>query len=450
MAEWATTAHAQAGHQIVLTEVIEDGTIVDWIDASFLPGGGRAPTPTTPHDGSEAMAAVAQSHLRELSGPPGAVPYIRPRFEPYTDGRSGAASLAKYIEELPQGNPFAGSPASMRRLYTSVPNVFATNYGAVVYDNSFFSGAESPTSPDFVITEVSVWTRDATTNALVDQVGVVHGQLPGTYTASPVVAVEYFLSGTGKWVNQGSFGLFVQTSTTAGPGSAIVGTSTEGGTQLEAQMAVWYVDNDPVYPNAWWVSSHGITLGYIPASSFTSMTTSASTASHYVEAYDADHETSTPSWMTADMGSGTYPSGTTKAANYSQTGYLRRPAYWASKNGGSYTSVTGNSSNTDARCYSSTRSTDGGSSWNPTYWFGGEGGNDSLGLCATDPGCAAGILSSGSTACCDPRCGTCGGSGCGSYWNDTNFGLTGGAACCAGNINASTRNCSASRAPCKM
>jgi len=83
--------------------------------------------------------------------------------------------------------------------------------------------------------------------------------------------------------------------------------------------------------------------------------------------------------------------------------------------------------------------------------FGGPGGNGALGLCTVDPSCSAGILNGAGTACCDPRCGACGGVGCQSYWDDpVNFTLTVNAACCQGNILASTRQCSNTRAPCKM
>lgn len=440
VADWALDRHAQAGRTVTYTQTMPDGTVVDWIDASHLPGGGRAPTPTVPELEYDRAAGVQHNTVQWLSGPDGKVPYIRPSFEPYVSGKSGATDLIDYISRLPSGNPFAGDH---NRLYTNVQNVAATNYGAVVSENSNFDTTEVPGAPDFVLTESSVWC-EGITSRVGDQVGVIHGRIPALYGSKFVFAVEYFVGGSQIWVNATTgTGAYQQTHPSVGPGSELTGNSIMGGTQLESQMAVWYIDNDPVYPDAWWVSTNGITTGYIPASSFTQLAASACIVSHYVEALDPDHETATPSWMNADMGSGLYPPGSTTASNFGWAGYLRRPGYWASKNGGSFTLVSTAAGSTDERCYSATRTTDGGSSWNPTLWFGGPGVNGSL--CTTDPSCTGGIQNG--TACCDPRCGTCGGSGCSSFWNDPHFALTGAAACCTGHINASGRSCASNRAP---
>lgn len=95
---WVFDGHLSAGREVVATEMLDNGQVVDWV---------RAPGPEIPPDPPDELPkGVVRAQVRRLSGPPGAVPYIRPTFDPYIRGESKAQDLAQYVRELPHGHPF--------------------------------------------------------------------------------------------------------------------------------------------------------------------------------------------------------------------------------------------------------------------------------------------------------------------------------------------------------
>jgi hypothetical protein len=396
---WIADGQAQMGHLVVATQVLDNGQIVDWVDKATVRGAGEPP----PDDPSSSLPdGAALGEVPRLVGPTGALPYIRPSFDPYVEGKSNATSVEQYFRELPHGHPIPNND----RMYATV-RASTTNYGVAARINNVWGGIDVPSSPDFVITELASFCVGGG-GAVSDLVGVINGRLPGVYSTfvNHVFGAEYFAGGAAQWIVNGAPGAYVQVSPGFAPGTNLPSTSTVGGTQFEYDLAVVYRDNVPGYPAAWWLRLNLAYVGYIPASTFTTLGTSACIADFYGEALDLDHA-STP-WMDADMGNGTRPPTGTQAGNYQNAAYIRLPTYYTSKNLGTSAFGTSLFSPTWEFCYDARRSTDGGANWNPTLWFGGPGG-DGLG-CNGDPVCATGILSGDS--CCAASCGTCGGSGC--------------------------------------
>ena len=442
LAEWVMAGHQINGRVVRLTEKLADGRTVDWIETASLPGGG-APAPSPPGDDVGRPAGTEASQTETLFGPPGTVPYIRPVLSEYVEGRYPATSVDEYYRSLPHGSPFAIQDDVGARLYLATRTV-STNFGGIFFANDNWTGTDLPSGGAFVIAEIAAFCMDG--DEITDLVGVVVGRHPA-YGSGHVLGIEYWSAsdGTRQWVTGGAPGAWVQTHSSFAPGVLTGSASSIGGTQWESAVVVWYVDNDPVYDAGWWVAIQGNTLGYIPstAANFSDLDDSACRVYHYVEAYDPQHGDLDDPWMSADMGSGTAPTSSSASVNFGDVAYLRRPGFYTQKNGQGYQSIGAGASPTDEWCYDGSRSTDGGSSWNPTIWYGGGGGNS--GVCNQDPLCLTGIAGGGSTACCDPRCGTCGGSGCSSYWPPGGSG-----SCCVGTITSAGESCSSRRPPCEL
>lgn len=69
---WVLANHDRQGHGIVLTETLEDGTVVDWVDRATTRGA-HVQIPPLPNFGHP--KGVEPSPLQELNGPPNALPF---------------------------------------------------------------------------------------------------------------------------------------------------------------------------------------------------------------------------------------------------------------------------------------------------------------------------------------------------------------------------------------
>jgi hypothetical protein len=442
IAERIAQLHAQAGRLVVATEVLENGTIVDWVDRSTVEGAsGDLPPPI---EQPELPPGVARAEVQKLAGPPGAIPYIRPAFEPYVKGQAVGRDLDDYIRRLPTGHPAgrlesdpAGHPSegpggNANRLYVSNGNNVG-NFGGHAFFNVIWNNTNNPTGVDFSIAELAVFCGFVT-----DLVGPIVGRMPGVYTGGPVFGLERFVNGAAQWVTPASQNGFVQVSSTIAPGTNIVGGSTINGTQGENEMGVAFFNAFSTNPSAWWVSFNGQWIGYFPATMFTSV---GCNVNFYGEAFDASSSTTT--WMNADMTSGRRPMTSSAVSNFGQVGYIRQPMVVTAVNNATGVFVTPNSPALGINhryCYDGRWTTDGGGPWNPTLWYGGPGGNGAG--CNADPGGSFGVRSGAFV--CSPGCTQCTGNGCG------NAGTQPGDVCCGGTITSSGRNCMNTFAPCKI
>jgi hypothetical protein len=359
------SSHEQRGHQIVLVETTQSGTVIDWVDRDSTEAAGVVPPP--PLALPPTPDGVQPNELETFAGPPGAVPYVRPSFDSYVNGESEAKTVDEYYLALPHGNP----NASNNRLYAQVSrNV--TNYGVFGAINGRWSFLQWPSSPDFVINELASFCTSG--SSVTDLVGVAAGRHPAVYGSKYVLLAEYAVSGTFKWITGGgSVGGYTQTSATIAPGAEITGNSLPGQTQFEMPLA-WVLFNSP---RQWWLYVNGNPIGYIGAGIFSSLLNSACFANHYGEAYDPNHATT--NWMAADMGSAALPTGTTFNANNGTRAFIRLPSYYAAMGAGSITRVTSSAFASDGACYGALNTTDGlpAAAWSPTLFFGGPGGGGS-------------------------------------------------------------------------
>jgi hypothetical protein len=313
----------------------------------------------------------------------------------------------------------------------------ATNYGGFGAVNGLWSATDNPGGSEFLINELGSY---CISGSVQEQVGVVVGRLPGVYGNSYVLAAEYFGgSQPGGWVGVNYTPGYTQFSGQITPGTVLTGTSTQGGTQYEAPLHI--VFRDDTNPKRWELGYNGIGFGYVEVTTagFSLINASACIISHYSEAYDPNH-TNQP-WMDSDMGSSLFPTSTLIANNWGSRAWFRAARYYTAPQGGGLTNTSAAAGATDRFCYDARRVTDGSpsSTWNPTLFFGGPGGDGTL--CTQDPSCQTGLANG--TACCAESCGACGGSGCGSR--------PGGAAnCCTSNINSSSKFCSSNRPPCRL
>jgi neprosin-like protein len=363
---WVLAGHERRGHQIVLTETTAGGTVIDWVDRDSTDAAGVEPPP--PLDLPPRPDGVEVAEMEPVSGPPGAVPYVRPRFDPYVDGESDATSVDEFYRTLPHGNPNAIN----NRLYAQLART-VTNYGVFGAINGRWSSVQAPQGSNFVINELASFCRSAG-GSVSDLVGVAVGRHPAVYGLKYVLLAEYAVGGVFNWITGGgNDGFYTQSSATYAPGMEITNDSTSGGTQYETPLA-WVLYSSP---QQWWLYYNGNAVGYINAGNLGSLSTSACFANHYGEAYFPSH--TTLPWMNADMASGVLPTGTSFYSNYGSRGYIRLPSYYAALNAGSITRVSGAANATDSACYGALNTTNGSPSgtWNPTLFFGGPGGGGS-------------------------------------------------------------------------
>lgn len=437
-------SHRAAGHRIVATETLGNGTVVDWVDRSTVAGAGKANPEPLP-----SMAPPPGTKMAEVLtpvGPPGTVPFYRPTFSPFVKGLSPAQTLDDYIRDLAPGHPSEGTGANANRLYVS-SSTAVTNFGANAFANMAWQGIDVPTGNDFGFIEIAAYCRTPG----FDLVGPIVGHMPAVYAGGPVFGVERFTS-TGSpataWSTAASPAGFVQTHPSWAPGVNIVGGSTVGGAQGENWFGVSYYDANILgqgFPNAWWVFLNGQFIGYYPATLFRAgfSTNGACRADFYGEMLDVS--SSTTDWMNADMGSGRRPVASSASLNLGQVGYARLPVIATIRNNMGALFPTTNSALLGINheyCYDGRWTTDAGSNWNPTLWLGGPGGNG-VG-CNADPGGDYGYQPQAGAYVCSAGCTQCGGSGC------SQAGTQPGDVCCTAAITNSGVDCDQDFAPCKI
>jgi Neprosin len=374
VAAWVAQNHRAQGHRIVRTDTLDDGSIVDWVDAKTVPGSNAVPPPPLP----SGKSVFAQAMPRELSGPPGALPFIRPAFSSFVDGQISAVDVNDYVRKISEersahGGPSSGNPrASNNRLFA--PDLrAATNFGLSGSVNNFWTGITSPQSPDFSFYELAAYCLSG--NAAFDLVGIIEGVNPQIYGTSTVWGAEFFQSGFQSWVFGGSnFAIWHQFSTSLAPGTALTRPSTIGGAQTQLQEAVILFNAASGATPGWWVSIANQWVGYFDSTVLTTLNTSACNSEWYGEAFDPDQATT--NWMTATMGSGLLPNGSVFNNNIFLVGFVRQPTYYTAVNssGGTFWSTLSVPGGVDTNCYNVTLSTDGNSQYNPTIFFGGPGG----------------------------------------------------------------------------
>jgi hypothetical protein len=383
LSDYVLRNHRQAGHRVVKTEVLDDGSIVDWVDRATIPGA-NDPLPPVPQYPSRPTGVKAAT-ARELSGPAGAVPYYRPSYLPYIEGNDAATSIDDYIRKTSEersrhGGPNAGNPTAgaQNRLYAPDRRT-GTVFGLHSIVNNDFSGIDVPTSPDFSFYELAAYCRNGS-GVVSELVGLIMGRNPGVYGAGYRFGAEWFDNTNATWVSGASNqGPWVQLSATKGPGASITGQSVVNGNQFEGNVAVvmWGPPNALFPTNRWYVFLIDEWVGYFETggTSFTALDTNACVAEWYGEVLDPDHATT--DWTAADMGSGSLPNGSTWSANWGLRGYSRLPSFNTAINMGGWTSRTTLTipGGVDASCYNVTMALDGGLDFNPIVFFGGPGGN---------------------------------------------------------------------------
>ena len=181
VAAWVARNHLAQGHRIVRTDTLDDDYIVDWVDPRTVPGSNAVPPPPPASRTSASALAVP----RALSGPPGALPFIRPAFLSYVQGDVVAVDVDDYVQKISQeasahGGPPSGNPnAQNNRLYA--PDLRAgTNFGLTGFVNNFWNGITKPTSPDFSFYELAAYCLNSGGN-VTDLVGIIEGVDPQIY-----------------------------------------------------------------------------------------------------------------------------------------------------------------------------------------------------------------------------------------------------------------------------
>jgi hypothetical protein len=443
-------AHADAGHLIVATTALDDGTIIDWVDAASVEGADAVPPP--PLKLAPLPPGVVHQTLKLPEGPPGTISFIRPSFDAYVKGQTPARDLNDYISRIPAGHPYPDpAPASdSDRMYVA-DNVFINQvpgnsiFGGQAMFNTAWSTADVPSGQDFAIAELAVMGGGSFCGATNgSQVGAVVGRLPPVYsTSSAVFALEAFYEGTTGWVTAVDHRGYVPQPNSITPGTPLPAVSLPGlSGQTEYEMAVAHFHNDPGVTDGWWVNFDGVWIGHFPDSLFDAFI--ACDVSFYGEMLDVDGGSEKPNtlnaWMNADMGSGARPWSSSAGSNRGSIAYIRQPFIFTDEKGSSGVfspAVSSSLAITDPYCYDGRWSVDGNSGWVPTLWLGGGGGNARG--CNGDPGGHFGVRKGAYV--CSPGCSQCTGTGCSN---------SGGKICCGGTIDAMGTDCMTSFAPCKI
>jgi hypothetical protein len=372
---WISAQHRSLGRRVVRTDTTDDGTIVDWVDAKTVPGSNaKSPAPL----GGAQNAMAEQALPKKLSGPPGALPFIRPTFLSYVQGDIAANNLDDYLKKIAHDRALRGGPggnpnSQNNRLYA--PDALSqTNFGLEGFTNNFWTNIVSPSSPDFSFYEFADYCRNAG-GSVTDLVGIIEGIDPQVYGSATVFGAEYFQNGSQAWVTGGgNQGPWHQFSTSYAPGISISGPSTIGGASTEIQMAVILFNASSGATPGWWVWLGNQWVGFFDSNAFTFIKNSGCLGQWYGEVFDPDQATT--HWTSATMGSGRLPNGSAFSNNFGSVGYLRQPIFYTAINnsGGTFMTSLNLTGGMDTHCYNVTLSTDGNSSYNPTLFFGGPGG----------------------------------------------------------------------------
>ncbi len=365
------------GYRIRETIQTYNNDIVDWMEPSSVEGSQAEPPPPR----GEAMQLPPGTQLQrteldehpELQGPDGTIPMLRPSYDAYVSGQSGATSLSDYLAH----HGVLGAPASPAHLYAGM-RIVADNQGAATWLTAFDGDIESKT---FAVLEMIVGCPDG--KGGMEWVGIAaskdlvhHDTAFNKFGGLLRVQVEYSIPDDmapegqgGGWEGlnktRGAF-TNVEGWKHAWPGIPIV-PAPFGGPPVESYFVI-QLFQPAVGTKQWWIGYNGFWLGYYDTSLFkkTEMSTKGCEVSWYGEVFD-----STPtSWTSTDMGSGLYAN-----TSFGNAAYFRDPYY---------TDLSGKSSWPDNAkyiapfndaCYTRSPLYSGISPWDRWFFLGGPGGD---------------------------------------------------------------------------
>lgn len=370
--------YQKAGVRIVATTQNYSGDIIDWVDPDSVPGS-RAIPPKL-NDGEEASQLGPSSAGRgrmeveefpELMGPKGTIPFYRPSYARYVDGKSRFDTIEEHV-----ANPVMGRTDGATNLYAGYRKT-----GNIYYARSYMPNWRSGTVSDgtFTLVEMSVSCDTAGGNEIV---GAVASRDRANWGDDPSDGLTPEIVGPSRpllrlQVETYSTGIYSEWAVAPftsqrwvpyagapyGPGAAFSNSaiSTVDGTQYETRFD-WVLDS-----GNWWLRVNMNWLGYYPASGLTSFPGGRGC---YVHWYGEVHDPSPSTWTGNDMASSRFASeGWMKAAR------VRDPLYctnstWTTCNNASGASLLGLQ---DSACYTTSGITDIGGGLGFQFFMGGPG-----------------------------------------------------------------------------
>jgi hypothetical protein len=368
-----------AGYRILDTVETYGGDIIDYIDAGTVPGSDAEPPPSPT---AEEMALPPGVQLQrtevdehpELRGPAGSIAMVRPRFDTYLSGESGAKSLPEHLRMLSNQSravkeanaqsrkQVAGQPAGQFRLYGGY-NKFVNHTRLVSYINEFSGSIQASTFSLMEMATVCPGANMATTLELVGAT-ISRDRLNFGYVDSvPRIQVEFATAGTsmgdfvGGW-DPNVRGFVPKAGRPYGPGATLTG-STVGGNQFESRFEITLSGGN------WWIGHNGNWLGYYPGNLFNLINTKGCQAHWYGEVFDG-----TPaSWTSTNMGSGLFAN-----EGYGRAAYFRQPFYTNTAGVALWLDAPVISAPIDNKCYTTSALKVGAAPWERSFFLGGPGG----------------------------------------------------------------------------
>lgn len=345
------------GYAIVDTTQTYTGTIIDWVDPASVPGSEIEPPPpigaeelVTP-PGVELQPTELDEHP-ELSGPPGAIPIVRPDFGRYVAGASSGRSIGEHVAASQPGawgvyRYFAGYRQTVQ------------NTGVDAFINQSIGQVETGT---FSVMETLTQCSGPTPSTTTELVGAGVSKDLANFSDSVLrMRVEFLTAGYSMGNYKGGWdgtvtGFIPAAGRPYGPNIALT-PSTPGGTQRESHFRI-----ENFYGN-WWVAHNGNWLGYYPGYLFDMMHYQGCTARWYGEIYDPTPQ----SWTWADMGSGYLP-----VTGYGWAATVRNPFYMVGSSAYWPGSVSEVLPKNDF-CYTKTGILQAASPWDRYFYLGGPG-----------------------------------------------------------------------------
>lgn len=352
-------------YKIVETTQTYIGDIVDWVEPASVEGSQVEPPPPISAaelelpPGVELQRTELEAHP-ELRGPAGTMAMVRPSFESYVRGWSGAASFEEFLQAQEGGRTDGAN-----RLYAGWTTLI-DNWGGGGQFSRFAGNVEENS---FSLVELTISCDGPDKNNTLEQIGIVASQDRKNFGDAVLrLQVEFFSQGIKYGKNIGGWhglskGFIPFAGSASSPGSALEPVSTSGGPQYTSVFSIVY------FFGGWWLSHNGNWLGYYPFELFDIINTNACDISWYGEVLDM-----TPSdWTFTDMGSGEFAEkGKSFAAQVSKMTYYE-PTFATPKAPQSF----GAMGPTDPKCYTKSDvfidSVDG-----VNFYLGGPGG-DALG-----------------------------------------------------------------------
>lgn len=366
-------------HRIVDTVETYSGDVIDYVDPATVPGSQIEPPPR-PSDAELAVPPGVQLQRSEvdehpeLRGPAGTIAMVRPRFDTYLTGESGAKSLTEHIERLSQhqraiertsepapSRMEAGQPAGLNRLYGGYI-AYRTHINVIGWVNEFGGAIESGT---FSLMETATMCPGANMATDLEMVGATVSRDRVSFgDSTPRLRVEFFTRGTGASGNNvggwdGAVSGFVPAAGRPYGPNATLKVSTIDGVQYESRFEIRLSGGN------WWVSHNGNWLGYYPGNLFNLINKSSCQAHWYGEVYDP-----TPaSWTSTNMGSGRFAS-----EGYGKAAYYRDPFYVDTAGVAHWPENVGATGPIDSHCYSTSAIFTAAAPWERSFYLGGPGG----------------------------------------------------------------------------